>query len=58
MTRIPCPPDGLYIASLEDIEVTDDPEIDVRPAARRDIRRERRENTAPTKRQPKSQEQS
>lgn len=59
MTRVltPGPPDGLYIHSLDDIEITDDPEADVRPAARRDTRRERREKNAPTRRQPKNEEQ-
>lgn len=52
----PGPPDGLYITRLEDIETDDDPEVDVRPAARRDEARERREKAAPTRRQPEIKE--
>lgn len=44
--------DKLYIERLEDIEPIDDPENDTRPAARRDIKRERQEKAAPTKRPP------
>jgi hypothetical protein len=53
---IPGPPDGLYITSLDQIVSDEDPQVNIRPAARRDIEREEREKSAPTRRPPLSKD--